>query len=74
MATQANVEMMDMQPVAQNISEWLVVVETLPHLATKADMERQTRLLVMWLIATQIALFTGLAALIMLALRLAELI
>ena len=26
-----------------------------PHLATKADLERHTRLIVMWLIATQIA-------------------
>ena len=38
-----------------------------PHLATKddvsalrADMEQQTRLLVMWFIATQIALFAAL--------------
>ena len=27
-----------------------------PHLATKADLERHTRLIVMWLIATQIAI------------------
>ncbi|MCY4248805.1 MAG: hypothetical protein OXE95_14630 [Chloroflexi bacterium] len=33
-----------------------IVDEVLPHFATKADMERQTRLLVMWMIATQIAL------------------
>lgn len=26
-----------------------------PHLATKADVERQTRLIVMWMIASQIA-------------------
>ena len=32
-----------------------IVEEVLPHFATKADMERQTRLLVMWMIATQIA-------------------
>lgn len=27
-----------------------------PHLATKGDLERHTRLIVMWLIATQIAI------------------
>ena len=27
-----------------------------PHLATKADLERQTRLIIMWLISTQIAM------------------
>ena len=31
-----------------------------PHLATKADLERHTRLLVMWFVATQIALFVAL--------------
>ena len=31
------------------------VERVLPHFATKADMERQTRLIVMWVIATQIA-------------------
>ena len=33
-----------------------IVEEVLPHFATKADIERQTRLLVMWMIATQIAM------------------
>ena len=33
-----------------------IVEEVLPHFATKADMERQTRLLVMWMIATQMAM------------------
>ena len=42
------------------VVERLTRVETtvervLPHFATKADMERQTRLIVMWVIATQIA-------------------
>ena len=42
------------------IRERLTKVETrvesiLEHFATKADLERQTRLLVMWMIATQIA-------------------
>ena len=31
------------------------VESILQHFATKADLERQTRLIVMWLIATQIA-------------------
>lgn len=43
-----------------SIIERLTKVETTleterPHLATKADLERHTRLLVMWMIATQIA-------------------
>ena len=42
------------------IRERLTKVETqvesvLQHFATKADLERQTRLIVMWMIATQIA-------------------
>ena len=31
------------------------VDRVLPHFAAKADLERQTRLIVMWVIATQIA-------------------
>jgi len=43
------------------VVERLTRVETtvervLPHLATKADLERHTRLIVMWMIATQIAI------------------
>ena len=43
------------------IRERLTKVETqvesvLQHFATKADLERQTRLIVMWMIATQLAL------------------
>lgn len=43
-----------------SLPEWVTRVETiveevLPHFATKADMERQTRIIVMWVIATQIA-------------------
>ena len=43
------------------IRERLTKVETqvesvLQHFATKADLERHTRLIVMWLIATQIAI------------------
>lgn len=56
MASQPKV--MDNEPV---IRERLTKVETqvesiLEHFATKADLERQTRLIVMWLIATQIAI------------------
>ncbi len=32
------------------------VENVLRHFATKADLERQTRLIVMWVIATQIAI------------------
>ncbi|MCY3778673.1 MAG: hypothetical protein OXG78_00060 [Chloroflexi bacterium] len=44
-----------------SILERLTKVETAieterPHLATKADLERHTRLIVMWMIATQLAL------------------
>ena len=44
-----------------SILERLTKVETAmeterPHLASKADLERHTRLIVMWLIATQIAI------------------
>ena len=52
----------------QRLSEQISRLESeRPHLATKedvallrADMERHTRLLVMWFIATQIALFAAL--------------
>ncbi|MCY4071659.1 MAG: hypothetical protein OXG60_10185 [Chloroflexi bacterium] len=44
-----------------SILERLSKVETAmeterPHLASKADLERHTRLIVMWMIATQLAL------------------
>ncbi len=44
----------------QSIPERVTEVETivdkvLPHFATKSDLERATRLIVMWVIATQIA-------------------
>ena len=42
-------------------SERITAIEaTLPHLATKADLERHTRLLIMWFVGTQIALFAAL--------------
>lgn len=44
-----------------SILERLTKVETAmeterPHLASKADLERHTRLIVMWMIATQLAI------------------
>ncbi len=47
-------------PQDSSLLERVTKVETtlekvLPHFATKADLERQTRLIVMWMIATQIA-------------------
>ena len=47
-------------PQDSSLPERVTRVETqvesiLEHFATKADLERQTRLLVMWMIATQIA-------------------
>ena len=47
-------------PQDSSLPERVTRVETqvasiLQHFATKADLERQTRLLVMWMIATQIA-------------------
>ncbi len=42
--------------IAERLTKVETVIETeRPHLATKADLERHTRLLVMWMIATQIA-------------------
>ena len=54
--------------MSERVAKLETAIETeRPHLATKedvsqlrADMERQTRLLVMWFIATQIALFAAL--------------
>ncbi len=50
---------------AGNLSERVARLETTieterPHLATKADLERQTRLLLMWFIGIQLALFAAL--------------
>jgi len=54
--------------MSERVAKLETAIETeRPHLMTKddvsqlrADMERQTRLLVMWFIATQIALFAAL--------------
>ncbi len=49
-------------PAAQTKAERIAILEERSqHAATKADLERQTRLMVMWFISTQIAL-TGLLA------------
>ncbi len=48
-------------PSPQSNSERITTIEAiLPHLATKADLERHTRLLIMWYVGTQIALFAAL--------------
>ena len=42
--------------ILERITKLETAMETeRPHLATKADVERQTRLIVMWMIASQIA-------------------
>ena len=49
------------QAIHQSNSERITAIEaTLPHLATRADVERHTRLLIMWFVGTQIALFAAL--------------
>ncbi len=51
------------QAIHQSNSERITPIEaTLPHLATRADVERHTRLLIMWYVGTQIALFAALFA------------
>ncbi|MCY4539540.1 MAG: hypothetical protein OXE52_15080 [Chloroflexi bacterium] len=53
------------ETTARSNSERITAIEaTLPHLATKADLERHTRLLIMWFVGTQIALFAALFALL----------
>jgi len=56
MASQPNV-MSNESSIVERLTKVETVIETeRPHLATKADLERHTRLIVMWLIATQIAI------------------
>lgn len=63
MATQASAGQINMNPTPQTNSERITAIEaTLPHLATKADLERHTRLLIMWYVGTQIALFAAIFA------------
>lgn len=56
MASQQSV-MGNESSIVERLTKVETVIETeRPHLATKADLERHTRLIVMWLIATQIAI------------------
>ncbi len=56
MATQDKV-IREIAAVSERLSKVETAMETEgPHLATKADLERHTRLIVMWMIATQLAL------------------
>ena len=49
------------EAIQRSNSERITAIEaTLPHLATRADVERHTRLLIMWFVGTQIALFAAL--------------
>ena len=61
MAVQTATERIESTPTPYSNSERITAIEaTLPHLATRADLERHTRLLIMWFVGTQIALFAGL--------------
>lgn len=61
MVAHAKVGQIEANPTPQTNSERITAIEaTLPHLATKADLERHTRLIVMWYVGTQIALFAAL--------------
>lgn len=61
MAAQTRTNQLEANPTPYTNSERITTIEaTLPHLATKADLERHTRLLIMWYVATQIALFAAL--------------
>ncbi len=61
MAAQARVGQIEANPTPHSNSERITAIEAvLPHLATKADLERHTRLLIMWYVGTQIALFAAL--------------
>ena len=61
MVTQTATGQIETSPIQGNHSERIATIEaTLPHLATKADLESQTKSLAMWYIATQIALFAAL--------------
>ena len=63
MAVQASAGQIEADPTPHTNLQRIIAVEaTLPHLATKADLERHTRLLIMWYVGTQIALFAALFA------------
>lgn len=61
MATQAQAGQIEANPTPHTNLQRITAIEaTLPPMATKADVKKQTKQLVMWFIATQIALFAGL--------------
>lgn len=63
MVAQTPARQIDMTPTAHSNSERITAIEAvLPHLATKAGLERHTRLLIMWYVGTQIALFAAVFA------------
>ncbi|MCY4147192.1 MAG: hypothetical protein OXE95_14295 [Chloroflexi bacterium] len=75
MVAQAKAGQIESSPTPHTNLQRITMIEaTLPHFATNADLERHTRLIIIWFIATQLGLFAGLSGLILLALRLAELI
>ena len=65
MATQASAKQIEANPTPHTNLQRITAIEaTLSQLVTKADLERQTRVLVLWLLAAQIALFAALVALL----------
>ena len=61
MAAQSQLGQIEANPTSHTNLQRITAIEaTLPHLATKADVEKQTKQLIMWFVATQIALFAGL--------------
>lgn len=62
MAAQASVGQIEANPTPYtNLRRIIAIEATLSRLATKKDVKRQTRQLVLWLITTQIALFAALS-------------
>lgn len=63
MVAQAKDGQIESNPTAQTNLRRITAIEAiLPQLATKADVERQTRLLILWHVGAQIALFAALFA------------
>lgn len=61
MVAQAKAGQIESNPTPHTNQNRIISIEsTLPHLATKADLERQTRLLVMWIMGLLLALFAAL--------------
>ncbi|MCY4019402.1 MAG: hypothetical protein OXG39_08330 [Chloroflexi bacterium] len=68
MAIQAATEQAQIESnqAGRSSSERITAIEaTLPRLATKADLERHTRLRIMWLAGAQFARFAALSALLL---------